>query len=138
MKRIIVTIAATVLSQAVFASELYCGANIEQNLGSQVYNKLVFWEKADSTKPALRFLLTDGTLIKADNTLTPDQLNTISDGSLAINISFIANRTQLFLGKVKRNEKNEINFVDMASTGSINGNSLILVANGAVLECLEM
>ena len=137
MKRIILAITAFVLSQAALASELYCGANIEQDPGTQIYNKLVFWEKMDTVKSIIKFLLTDGTLIKSDD-LTTVQLEKIVDGSLAISISFTENRPQLFLGKVKRNEKNEIRFVSVALSSSFNSNSPMLIANDASLLCREM
>jgi len=137
MKKIILIIATSILSQAALASELYCGANVEQNLGSQIYNKLVFWEKMDTSKSTVRFLLADGTLVKSDD-LTPALLDKVVDGTLAISISFTEKRPQLFLGKVKRNQSNGIQFVDMALSSSLNDNSPMLIANGASLLCREI
>lgn len=136
MKRASTILAMILGSQVVSAADLYCGANVEQVPGSQVYNKLVFWEKIDTTKPTSHYLLADGTLIKASE-LTPESLAKIIDGTLALSISFIEGRPQLFLGKVKRNESGEVKFTDIAMASSFNGNSHLLVANGAALLCKE-
>lgn len=134
MKKYLLTVAISILSQAAFASDLYCGANVEEIAGSQVYNKLVFWEKTETTKSTVRFLLADGTFVKAEE-LTPVSLEKIVDGTTAMSISFTENRPQLFLGKVKRNENNEIRFTDLAMASSFNGNSPMLIANGVSLLC---
>lgn len=137
MKSIFLAITASILSQTILASELYCGANIERDPGTQIYNKLIFWEKMDTTKSMLKFLLVDGTLINSDD-LTPALLNKVVDGSLAISVSFTENRPQLFLGRVKRNEKNEIHFLNMAISSSFKSESSLLIANDASLLCREM
>lgn len=136
MKNALTFLAMILGSHIASAADLYCGANVEQVPGSQVYNRLVFWEKIDTTKPTSHYLLADGTLIKASE-LTPESLSKIVDGTLALSISFVEGRTQLFLGKVERTESGEIKFTDMAIASSFNGDSPLLVANGAALLCKE-
>ncbi len=136
MKKYLLTLAVTILSQAAFASELYCGANSEKVPGSQVYDQLLFWEKANPTKSTVRFLLSDGTLLKIEEA-TPEVIAKVVDGTTAMSITFVENRPQLFTGKVKRNERSEMQFTNMAMAGSFNGNSPMLIANGVILTCKE-
>lgn len=137
MKKYFLTIAVSVLTQAAFASDLYCGAGAEQIPGSQIYNKLIFWEKVNTAVPYISFLIADGTFIGPKD-INPKNLEKVIDGTLAMSISFIENRPQLFLGKVKRNENNEIKFTDMAMASSLNGNSPMLIANSISLVCKEL
>lgn len=141
MKKYLLALVVGLLSQATMAADLYCGANIEEIPGSQIFNKLIFWDKTDTTKPNLRFLLADGTLIKSEE-FTPSVMEKIVDGTLAMSISFNETRPTLFLGKVKRNEKNEIAFIDTVLSSSLKGNGtssgIMLIAHGATLSCLEL
>lgn len=136
MKKTLLTVLAVILGSQANAADLYCGASVEKDPGSHVYNKSVFWEKADTAKPTVHFLLADGTQVKSDE-LTPESYAKVIDGTLALGISFTEGRTQLFVGKVKRNKENQIQYADMAMAGSFNGNSSFLNANGAVLMCKE-
>lgn len=137
MKKVILAIVTVILAQTTFAADLYCGASTEKTPGSQVYDKLIFLEKIDTHKTTLKFILEDGTLINSD-ALTPDLLNKVIDGSSVISISFYENRPQLFTGRVKRNEKNEIKYNDISISSSFNGNNLMHIADGISLFCREM
>ena len=143
MKKVTTTLIAVIMGSMALtataqAADLYCGANTEQILGSQVYNKLLYWEKTDRTKPSSRFLLADGTVLKSEE-LTPESAAKIADNSISFTVSFTEGRPQLLIGKVKRNSKNEINFTDVALSGPLdNSAGAFLVANGSVLMCKEL
>jgi hypothetical protein len=135
MKKVLVTVLATLISQAAFAGDLFCGANIETVPGSQVYNKLLFWEKADATKPNIHYLLAGGILIDQKD-LTPDSLAKIVDGTLALGITFTNGKPQVFTAKVKR-VNDTIAFKDLAMAIAFDGTSPFLMANGAAIMCKE-
>ena len=137
MKTVLLMLATTLLAQAAFAADLYCGASVEKIPGSQAFNKLLFWEKTDVTKPQIRFLMADGSVLKADGQST-SQVDKVVDGSLALIISSVENRPQLSLAYVKRDEKNQIGFTAMAIANSSKDSNIMLMANGAVLICREM
>jgi hypothetical protein len=134
VKKAFVTALAVLVSQTAFAGDLYCGSNIEKVPGSQVYNKLLFWEKVDQTN--IHYLLADGTLLSQKN-VTPEAFAKIVDGTLVMGITFNQGKPQIFIAKVKRNN-NTINFTDMAHATSLDGSSPFLMANGVVLMCKEL
>ncbi len=137
MKKAIFTVLAlTLAAQLASAGELHCGASVESTPGSEIYNKVVFWEKADTSKSIVRFLLKDGTLLKSEE-LTPEAYALVGDGTLAMSISFNQERPQLFSGKVKRNGK-DLSFTSKAMATSLNSNSPLLIANDVSLICKEM
>lgn len=137
MKKTLLTSLATILGYlSANAADLYCGANAEQVPGSQVYNKPIFWEKMDTAKkPTMSFVLADGTVIKSDE-LTSESFAKISDGDTALGVSLTEGKPQLFIGKVKKSER-QIAYTNMAMAGSFNGNSPLLIANGVSLLCKE-
>lgn len=138
MKSILVTTLALVLiGSTALASELYCGANIETDPGSQNYNKLVFWEKVDPSKPLTHFLKPDGTLLIV-NEATPEAYEQIENGSLALGISIFAGRPTVFIGVVKRNGNNQIEFAETALAGSLDGYEPLLISHGVSLVCKQM
>ncbi len=137
MKKTAMILATILLSTFAQAADLYCGANIEKEPGSNVFNKLVFWEKMNVTKSFTNFLLADGTLIK-NTDLTPEILNKIPDGTLALGVSFTEGRPNLFLAKVKRSNTNEIKFIDTAIASTLSGHEPFLMANGASIVCKQL
>lgn len=136
MKKIIGMVITVLVSKMALA-DMYCGANIEKEPGSQIYNKLVYWEKTETLKPSTRFLLQDGTLIRSE-TMTPELLAKVVDGTLALSVSFFEGRAYLVSGITKRAENNEVRFINTAIASSLDGKSTILVANGASFLCKEM
>ncbi len=137
MKKIMLTLLISLLSHGVMASEIYCGLNLEKIPGSHSYNKLIFWEKATPSQSIYRFVLPDGTLIKPDP-LSSHSLDQVVDGSLAAIISYPEKGTQLLLAQVKRNEKNEISYTNVAISVSSHDTDPTLIANDALLLCREM
>lgn len=136
-KAILTTIASLLAAQIVHAGELYCGANIEQTPGSQVYNKLLFWEKADTSKATARFLLADGTLLKSDN-ITPEALAKIVDGTLVIGTSTLDGKVTIFSGRVKKDQTSQIKYVNLAMAASMDSGTPLLIANDVSIVCKEM
>ena len=136
MKKVLVAVLTMMVSQIAFAGNLYCGSNVETSKGSGVYNKLVFWEKADTTKKVVRYLLADGTVLRSEE-MTPDSLAKVIEGTVVVGYSFNQDRTQLFIGTVKRDQQNHINFTDLAMGGSSTNGMPMLMANGATLICRE-
>ena len=138
MKHSIMTTLTIILAaQLVQATELYCGANVEQQPGSQIYNKLLFWEKVSSPTHIVRFALADGSIINSEN-LTPELLEKISDGTQVFGISFSEDRPQLFIAKVKKISTQQISYTDVALANSLDSKNALLMANGATLLCKEM
>ncbi len=137
MKNLLIAILTVMSAQIASAADIYCGANVETTPGSQIYNKLLFWEKVDLSKPNFYFLLKDGTLLSRD-TLTPDQLAKVVNGSIVLSVSFSDQKPQLFAGKVKRNAKNEIGYTDVAIANSYQGVTPFLLANGVAMMCREL
>ena len=136
MKKVLAAVLTMMVSQIAFASDLYCGSNVETSKGSGVYNKLVFWEKADTTKNVVRYLLADGSVLRSEE-MTLDSLAKVVDGTLVLGYSFNQDRAQLFIGTVKRDQQNHINYTNFGmGAGSITGMPL-LMANGATLLCRE-
>ena len=136
MKKVLAAVLTMMVSQIAFASDLYCGSNVETSKGSGVYNKLVFWEKADTTKNVVRYLLADGTVLRSEE-LTPDSFAKIVEGTVALGYSFNQDRAQLFIGTVKRDQQNHINYTDLALGGGTITGMPLLMANGATLICTE-
>ena len=134
MKTLFMILALTTGIQAAHASEIYCGANRESNPGSQVYDKNLFWEKADPTKHVVRFLLPNGTLVDGAN-MSPETIAQLKDGTLALGFSFSEGRPNLFIGKTKRLANSEITFEQMAAATTLNGSSPMLMAHGLSLVC---
>ncbi len=87
MKKVLATVLTVMVSQIAFAGDMFCGANVESAPGSMVYNKPVFWEKADTAKKVVRYLLKDGTLLRAED-LTPGTLDLIANGTKVLGYSF--------------------------------------------------
>lgn len=133
MKKLI--LASLFIAPSAFAAELHCGASVESVPGSNVYDKTIFWEKITDQKPTLRFLLPDGSVIRADEMNAETQAK-ITDGSKAIAISFSEGRPSLFLAKVKRKD-GAINYENMAVAMSLEGRKVFLMSNEISLSCME-
>lgn len=138
MKVTILTFLAVALgSHLVQAADLFCGANVEQVAESGNYDRLVFWEKAEPTKLVIRYVLADGSVLKSDK-MTIEDHKKIIDGTLVIWISSNDGRPSLVSGKVKREINGNIKFTNMALASTFNGNSPMLLANGAMIMCKEL
>jgi hypothetical protein len=136
-KSILTAMVAFLGAQLVHAGELYCGANIEQTPGSQVYNKLVFWEKAEAGKSIARYLLADGTIIRGES-LTQDELARITDGTLVIGTSTLDGEVSVFSARVKKDSSDQLKFDNLSLATSLENGTPILVANGIAVACKEM
>lgn len=138
MKKTIVAIMAALVSQTAFAGELYCGVNVEQVPGSQVYNKSLYWEKADTSKPTTHFLKKDGTLVRMQD-LNPEILAKLQTGDVAIGLSFSEDHKPiLFLGKVKTHKNGPLTFTNTAASMAFNADGVFLLANNVAFTCKEM
>ena len=138
MKKAIVTgIIAVLGSQMAMAANTYCGASVETVKGSHVYDKKVFLDKVESTKAIQRYLLPDGTVLKAED-LKPETLAKIADGSVAFNVTFVDSRPQLFIAIVKKDSKGQVNFVNVAFSTGFDSQGAMLIANDASLFCKDL
>lgn len=135
---ILTTLATLFAAQIVHAGEIYCGANIEQTPGSKVYDKLLFWEKAEPSESVVRFLLSDGSLIRTDSSQTAADLTKVTNGTLAIGTSTQDGKLTVFSGRVKRDQINNITLEDLAISVSIDGGTPMLIANDVSVVCKEM
>lgn len=136
MKKVLATVLTVMVSQIAFAGDMFCGANVETTPGSQVYNKPVFWEKADITKHTVRYLLKDGTLIRAED-LTPATFDLIANGTKVLGYSFDQGRTQLFVGTVQRGMQGQIQYTDLSFGLGTQAGQTMLMAGGATLSCVQ-
>ena len=136
--KIVSFLIVSISAQVIHAGELYCGANTEEIPGSNVYNKLVFWEKAEASSAVVRFLLSDGTIIKADSTLALADWAKITNGTLAIGTSTLDGKVSVFSGCVVKNQSGNITYENLAVSVSVDGGTPILMANGVSIVCKEM
>lgn len=136
-KSILTAVVFVLLAPFAQAGELFCGASIEQTPGSQIYNKSLFWEKAEVSKAVTRFLLSDGTLLKSES-LTSETFAKIVDGTLVIGVSTVDGRLNIFSARVKKDSSNHLNFESLAMAASMDGGTPLLVANSVSIVCKEM
>lgn len=136
MKKIILTLTTLVLSTlSANASETICGANIETEKGSGIYNKNLFWEKADISKSTTRFLLPDGTVLKTEE-LKADVLEKIPNDSIIMGYSFQFDQTIIFLAKIKKDSSNVLKNEETIIASGLDGKSVMLIAKGISLSCV--
>ena len=131
-------IAITLLAtQLAHAGDLHCGANVETEPGSSVYNKNLFWEKSDLSQPKIRFVLADGTLVRPE-LQTPEELKAkIVDGTKWIGVSKNGERLQLMSGTAYHDAKGELKYKNVALSNAINPTQPMLLANDVVVMCVQ-
>lgn len=126
------------ISTTAFAADLDCVLNVESVPGSDVYNKNIFWEKADTTKQTVAFLYPDGTLLQQKQML-PGDIEKVPTGSLIIIYGPVESRFQMMLAKAKRNKNNVLKYTQVViSSSSMNDSKSvdsILMAHGASMLC---
>ncbi len=118
------------------AGDVYCGANSESKKGSRQYDKLIFWEKADTSKSLAIIYKQDGTSVKVDGS-TPDVMKQINDGDIAIFVSFSEGKANIGTAKVKRDAVKVIDYQDLAVAVPGSGKSVTLLSNGLAVMCIE-
>ncbi|MBC7741240.1 MAG: hypothetical protein H7061_03525 [Bdellovibrionaceae bacterium] len=133
-KMIITTVLTLITAHSALAADYFCAATVESKPGSQQYDKILFWEKADTSKVMSFYVLNDGTAIKGES-LSPEQYAKMADGTLAIFISFADNKTNLFTGHTKHNADKGLTFVDLAATSAPINSEVMLIGNNVFVGC---
>jgi hypothetical protein len=127
--------ALTLVSQIAFAGNITCGASVEAVKGSNNYNKNVFTESAQIGKKVVRYLLEDGTVVRAEDLKDANSLEQIKDGSLVMSYNLENDRIQLYTGIVKRNQIGEFKYENLALSLGQYGSPNVLISNNASVYC---
>lgn len=133
----LLTIAHLLMAPLAQASNVVCGANIERSPGSQVYDKNVFSEVAETAKAKIRYVLADGSIVKAEG-LSPDDHAKIAAGTIAVGFNTAEGEWYVFSGRVKKDPFQQISFENLALAKTINGGTPHLLANGISVSCKEL
>lgn len=119
------------------AGELYCGANAEKEVGSGVYNKSLFWEKTDISKPKIRYVLADGTVISPELQNPDDLKKIVVDGTLWVGFMNQNNGLQLMSGSTYHDAQGEIKYKNLAIASGVSEKQSLLMANGVAVMCVQ-
>lgn len=135
MKTMIVSTLIALSSQSALAASMNCAANVESKPGSMVYDKMIHSEKLEvANKSYVRFLLADGTVLKAED-ITPEKMEKIDSTTRAFSITFLNEKPNLFIGRANK-QGQEIKFTNMAASGTFDGKTAYLIANDLNIGCV--
>lgn len=138
MKKTVITLTTLVLcALSANSAETICGANVESEKGSGVYNKSLFWEKVETIQPRIRFLLPDGSLLKGEEQGS-NFIENVPNDSIVMAYNFQNNQSVAFIGVVKKdNPSKELKYVDSSLASAFDGKNVMLMAKGISLSCIS-
>jgi hypothetical protein len=138
MKKTVLTLMTLVLcALSANSAETICGANVESEKGSGIFNKSLFWEKVETVQPRIRFLLPDGSLQKGEEQGS-NFIENIPNDSIVMVYNFQNNQSVVFIGVVKKDiTSKNLNYVDTSLASAFEGKNVMLMAKGISLSCIS-
>lgn len=138
MKKTVLTLMTLVLcALSANSAVTICGANVESEKGSGIFNKSLFWEKVETVQPRIRFLLPDGSLQKGEEQGS-NFIENIPNDSIVMVYNFQNNQSVVFIGVVKKDiTSKNLNYVDTSLASAFEGKNVMLMAKGISLSCIS-